>query len=78
MLEVDHWFRLALTANQLQSVKYVMGDGRPSHNKWMKPVEGDSEWMCNNQIVQRDDFTSFGILGIVLIFLLGGLFIHPR
>jgi hypothetical protein len=41
----------------------------------MKQVEGDSEWMCHNQIVQRDDFTSFSILGIVLIFFLGGLFI---
>ena len=38
----------------------------------MKQVEGDSEWMCHNQIVQRNDFTSFSTLGIVFILLLGG------
>ena len=41
----------------------------------MKPVEGDGDWMCHNQIVQRDDFTSFSILGMTLIFFFGGLFI---
>lgn len=75
MLEVDHWFGLAITAIQLQTVNYVLGDGRPSHNKYMKKVEGDGEWMCHNQMVQRDDFTSFSYLGIVLILLLGSLFI---
>jgi hypothetical protein len=75
VLEVDHWFGLAITAIQLQTLNYVLGDGRPSHNKHMKEVEGDGKWMCHNQIVQRDDFTSFSILGIVLIFLLGTLFI---
>jgi hypothetical protein len=75
VLEVNHWFGLILTALQLQTVSYVLGDGIPRHNQYMKQVQGDSEWMCHNQIVQRDDFTSFSILGIVLIFLFGGLFI---
>lgn len=75
MLEANHWFRLAITALQLQIVNYVTGDGTLSHNKYLERVDSDSEWMCHNQIVQRDDFTSFSILGISLILLLGGLFL---
>lgn len=37
----------------------------------MKQVDGDAAWMCDAQIVQRDDFASFSTLGIVLVFLLG-------
>jgi hypothetical protein len=75
VLEVNHWFGLSLTAIQLQIVNYVTGDGTPSHDKYLEQVDSDSEWMCHNQIVQRDDFTSFSILGIILILVLGGLFL---
>ena len=75
VLEVNHWFGLALTALQLQIVNYVTGDGTPSHNQYLEQVNSNSEWMCHNQIVQRDDFTSFSILGIILILVLGGLFL---
>jgi hypothetical protein len=65
-------FGLSLTAIQLQTVSYVLGDDTPSHDQYIKPVDGDAAWMCGNQIVQRDDFPSFSTLGIVLVFLLGG------
>lgn len=52
----------------------MLGDGRASDNQYVKQAEGDSEWMCHNQMVQRNDFTSFSTFGLVLIFLFGGLF----
>ena len=73
--EVDHWFGLSLTAIQLQTVNYALGDGNPSHDKYVVQVDGESEWMCSNQLVPRDDFSSFSVLGLILIFVLGSILI---
>jgi hypothetical protein len=35
----------------------------------------EEQWMCQNQLVQRDDYASFSVLGVALILVIGGLII---
>lgn len=66
-LEVQNWFATSLTALQLFTVQYVTGYGRPDFNKFVTPPIKANEWMCSNQIVQRNDFASFSVLGLATI-----------
>ena len=68
-LEVQNWFGTSLTALQLFTVQYVTGYERPDFNKFITPPSPKDEWMCTNQIVQRNDFASFSVLGLAMIFL---------
>ena len=74
--ELNYWFGTFLSGLQLETLHYVTSDGDPSHNKYIqKPTSADESWMCSSQVVRRGDFTSFSILGISLVLVLGGLII---
>ncbi len=75
-LEVQNWFQIGL--NNVQRMVVSSATGPPGQfaqytlNQTRKPA---LQWMCENQIIQRDDFTSFSTLAIVLILGVGGIFI---
>lgn len=61
---------------QIQSLSFILGPNNPSRNaQTTVPIPADSRWMCSNQIIQRDDYASFNILGLAVILAVGGLFV---
>lgn len=75
ILELQNWFAIIFNNMQLEIAQYVMGYGNPDYVKYIQPPSSDETWMCTNQIVQRNDYASFSILGLVIIFTFGALFI---
>ena len=74
-LEVQNWVATSLTALQLSTVQYVTGYGSPAFDKYVTPPHQRDRWMCTNQIVRRDDFASFSVLGLAIILGICGLII---
>lgn len=75
VLEFSHWFGTALTSMQVQSLQYAIGQSEDRFNQYIQPVPNDEKWMCNNQIIRRNDYISFSILGLAIILSIGGLLI---
>lgn len=76
IIEVNHFLATILTNIQIETTQYVAGFQNPAYNKYqVQPNTGDTEWMCRNQIVQSDDFASFNIFGLVIVFVIGALVI---
>lgn len=73
--ELQNWFEIGLNMFQLQSAQYATGYTSTKSNAYVTPPDAESQWMCENQIMQRADYTSFSVLGIVLILVLGCLII---
>ena len=74
-LEVQNWFATSLTALQMSMVQFVTGYNPTSFNKWVTAPTQADQWMCHNQIVQRSDYASFSVLGLILILVIGSLII---
>ena len=72
-LEVKNWFATSLTALQLFTAQYVTGYEQPSLNKYVTAPSKENKWMCTNQMVQRDRFSSFSVLGLATILVCCGL-----
>lgn len=75
VLEADHMFGTSLNNLQLLSVEYVTGPTDPSDGGHIVDLPDEDKWMCKNQIVRRDDYTSFSALGLAIILAVGGCFI---
>ena len=73
--ELNHLFGISIVGLQFQVSRFPRGNGYPTSGENLAPVESDAHWMCTNQIIQRDDFTSFKMAGVIAILVLGGLFI---
>lgn len=77
ILELSNWFSTSLIALQLFSTSYI----QTSSPQWdmlntkKDPPAADQEWMCSNQIVRRDDHTSFNVLSLTIIIGVGCLII---
>jgi hypothetical protein len=72
-LEVQNWFQIGL--NNVQRMVVNSATGPPAQFPQYSFNQTKSlalEWMCGNQIIRREDFTSFSTLVIALIFSLGG------
>ena len=75
MRELNYWFGMHLTNTQLQVVQYATGSGNAALNRvWIAPGAED-EWWCVNQLVQRSDYSSINMLGVILILCFGILFV---
>jgi len=74
-LELQNWFAMQLVAIQLQVAQYVTGPDNPAYHKYITPPARNATWMCTNQIVQRNDYASFSVLSLAIIFIVGGLLI---
>jgi hypothetical protein len=72
-LEVQNWFQIGL--NNVQRMVVTSATGPPGQfaqytfNQSRSPA---LQWMCESQVIQRDDFMSFSTLAIAFIFGLGG------
>jgi hypothetical protein len=73
--EFSHWFGTVLVAMQFHSLQYVIGRSQQIFNQYLAPVEDENQWMCYNQVIVRDDYTSFSILGMFIVLSVGSVFI---
>ena len=51
----------------------MTGLNNPELNRYLQPLTADEQWMCTNQIVQRDGYSNFSVVGLVTILVVGGL-----
>lgn len=73
--ELSNWFSTSLISLQLFSASYVQSD-TPQWNSFSKiPPSAEEKWMCSNQIVNRDEYTSFSVLGLSIIIGVGCIII---
>jgi len=75
VLEADHMFGTSLNNLQILSAEYVTGPNDRSDGGNIVDLPDEDKWMCTNQIVRRDDYTSFNVLGLAIILVVGGCLI---
>jgi hypothetical protein len=73
--EFSHWFGTALVCLQFQSLQYVIGQSQDKFNQYLVSVSNEDQWMCDNQVIVRNDYTSFSILGMSITLSVGGFII---
>lgn len=70
-LEFKNVFKARLISMQRMSLDMVTGPSNPIYAPFWAPPTAEDSWMCENQIVVHDDYTSFSMLAIILILGLG-------
>lgn len=74
--ELSHWFGTHLSVAQSIVAKYPTGTGNPNIDRYFeRPTNVNATWMCDSQIIQRDDYYTFNMVGMLLILVGGGLVI---
>ena len=73
--ELNYWFGMHLTNIQLQVVQYATGTGNLAWDRNFVAPGAEDEWWCTNQMVQRSDYSSINMLGVILILCFGILFV---
>ena len=68
-------FGVMMTASQMFISRYPSGNGFPTAGQNLMPLYANSSWMCGSQVIQRDDFTSFDMVAVIVILAVGGVFI---
>lgn len=71
ILEVQNWFAIGLANLQLRISRFVTGYGSGQKDLAIIPPTADERWMCDNQIVQRNDYASFSVLGLFMLLGIG-------
>jgi hypothetical protein len=73
--ESNHLFSLTLNTVQRFITEFATGPPSPysQYTAGWIDEHPSFEFLCNNQIIRSPNFTSFSVLGISLIFGLGGL-----
>lgn len=61
-------------AVQLFTAEWPVGSGVAAQDRYVTPPPAEDEWMCHSQIVQRNDYTSLNMLGVIIIFCCGVVF----
>ncbi|KAF2733987.1 hypothetical protein EJ04DRAFT_577289 [Polyplosphaeria fusca] len=74
--ELEHMYSTLMTVMQIRNWRYVGGyatqlDIQPA----VTPAAENETWMCGSQMVRREDYQSFSVLGLGIIVGLGGLII---
>ncbi|CAA9961849.1 hypothetical protein PTMSG1_05226 [Pyrenophora teres f. maculata] len=73
-LELKHWFGIMLAALQGSIVNQASGpsipEAAPFHSA---PMTVGERAACSNQKIRSDSYTSFNVLGLILIFSIGSL-----
>lgn len=75
ILEMQHSFLTGLTSMQMQIASYATGPPDRSSYQYMTTPTAEEQWMCSSQIVQRSGYSTFSLLGVVIVILLGSLII---
>lgn len=73
-LEVESWFKLTMADLQRSILEQATGPTEPAIRQFLvRPNTTEERQVCANQKIRSDSFTSFNILGLTIIFALGGL-----
>jgi hypothetical protein len=76
ILELNNWFGTMMANLQLRSLQYATGPGSLRFFKYVhQPQSRDEQERCTHQIIRQNDFASFNVLGLAIIFVVGGLII---
>jgi len=75
IIEISRDYGGGLNDIQLQSLEFVAGPSDPADAEYTVELPDKYKWMCTNQIIRRDGYASFNILGLVIILAVGGCFI---
>ncbi|KAF2267718.1 hypothetical protein CC78DRAFT_576718 [Lojkania enalia] len=75
-MELENWFRLTLADLQRSIVDEAAMVKTPFTDEFMTPPPSEDAWkVCRSQKIRSDSYTSFNILGLTIILVLGGLII---
>ena len=73
-LELEHWFRFTLADVQRAILDQATGPVTPEARSFHSPpTSPGARAVCSNQKIRSDSYTSFNVLGLILIFSIGGL-----
>ena len=69
ILELNNWFGTMMANLQLRSLQYATGHGSLRFFKYVhQPQSRDEQEMCTHQIIRQNDFASFNVLGLAIIY----------
>ncbi|KUJ09083.1 uncharacterized protein LY89DRAFT_788489 [Mollisia scopiformis] len=75
-LEVEHWMQASLSLLQRTLLEQAAGPFTEDVYPWLaKPQDAQDQAQCRRQMIRSTDYTSFSILGLTLLFALGGIII---
>jgi hypothetical protein len=73
-LELEHWFKFTLADVQRAILDQATGPKLAGSGQFHSlPTTAEARTVCSNQKIQSDSFTSFNLLGLVLILSIGGM-----
>ncbi|RYO73567.1 hypothetical protein AA0113_g118 [Alternaria arborescens] len=73
-LELEHWFKFTMADLQRAIVDQATGPVVPEARSFHSPpTSPGARAICSNQKIRSDSYTSFNVLGLILIFSLGSL-----
>lgn len=72
ILELQQWFSTSLTAAEVVMKQFVTGYG-DLYNHYVVSPPNEDEWMCHTQVTKSVAYSSFNVLGLSIILVLGGL-----
>jgi hypothetical protein len=72
-LELEYWFKFALADLQRTILHQATGSVEADAHEFLAPpTSAEARGVCSNQKIRSDSYTSFNVLGLVLIFSIGG------
>ncbi|EUC36514.1 hypothetical protein COCCADRAFT_2352 [Bipolaris zeicola 26-R-13] len=75
-LELEHWFKTTLADLQRAVLDQATGPADKTAASFHSgPTTAEARAVCQNQKILSDSYTSFNVLGIILIFSIGGLIV---
>ncbi|EUC40139.1 hypothetical protein COCMIDRAFT_109565 [Bipolaris oryzae ATCC 44560] len=75
-LELEHWFKITLADIQRAILDQATGPTDPRAASFHSPPKtAAARTICNSQKIRSDSYTSFNVLGLIIIFSIGGLII---
>lgn len=72
ILELQQWFSTSLTAAEVVMKQFVTGYG-DLYDHYVVSPSNEDEWMCHTQVTKSVAYSSFNVLGLSIILVLGGL-----
>ncbi|KAL6155178.1 hypothetical protein ACJQWK_01354 [Exserohilum turcicum] len=73
-IELQHWFRTTLADLQRAILDQATGPADPNATSFYSPpTSAEARAVCGNQKIRSDSYTSFNVLGLSVVFSIGGL-----
>ncbi|KAI4681046.1 uncharacterized protein J4E88_005551 [Alternaria novae-zelandiae] len=73
-LELEHWFKFTMADLQRAILDQATGPAVPEAVPFFSaPTSPEARALCGSQKIRSDSYTSFNVLGLILMFSIGGL-----